>query len=71
MLGISLSISNFGIILGGGIGYSYGYILSKYNNLINENRSYKKKEYAIFFSIWGVIIGGCTGKLLDYAFDKK
>ena len=38
MLGISLSISNFGIILGGGIGYSYGYILSKYNNLINENR---------------------------------
>ena len=71
MFGIPLNISNFGMIIGGGIGYSYGYILSKYNNITSENKLYKKKEYAIFFSIWGIIIGGGTGKLLDYAFNKK
>ena len=49
--------------------------LKKYmesKNIWNENNAYKykNKEYAIFFSILGVIIGGGTGKLLAYSFNK-
>ena len=64
-----LTYKNMGIILGGSIGYSYGYLYSKYHNLsrsTNEILYYGKKEYEIYYLIWGIIIGGGSGKLIEY-----
>jgi len=55
-------------IVGGGIGYSYGYI---HNVQMQRHQQYTKKEFSILYGIIGTLFGTGIGIVYDILFTFR
>jgi len=55
-------------IVGGGIGYSYGYI---HNVQMQRHQQYTKKEFSILYGTIGILFGGSIGIVYDILFTFR